>query len=782
MSTIAIRAENVSKAYRLGVRENRAETLVEAMGAVVKAPWRNFQRLRRLDTSASAGDAPDVLWALREVSFEICQGEIVGFVGRNGAGKSTLLKILSRITDPTGGRITVRGRLSSLLEVGTGFHPELTGRENVYMNGTILGMRRREIDRKFDEIVAFSGVERFLDTPIKRYSSGMKVRLAFSVAAHLEPDVLIVDEVLAVGDAEFQRKCLGKMQDVAGHGRTVLFVSHNMGAVQTLCSRAIALRDGRLIEDGPAAAVVRSYLASLNRREESGFAPGNPHRRTRGDLVLTGGRVLNGNGEPSTELTAGEAMTLEFSYANPAGHLSIEPTVIVRNGDDVPVLHLQPGYSGARIIAQRAGTLRCTLPRLPLALGDYRVDVKVTAGRGLVDHIPNALFFAVQASSFYPTGLSNQSKQGAVLADQDWGAASSFPAPPVLPRKTVEATVKPPARDRVAVVIPFYQRTPGPLGRALESCFAQTVPPARIVVVDDGAPVDPESEIAALPPAARSCIDIVRRPNGGPGAARNTGLDYLRTWTGRIAFLDSDDTWVPEHLFRAGRVLDNGFTAVTADWIPIGGEASAYAAYGLFDPQAHRRLSLPWPAFAFTGDLVMQQLRAPLGRLSTLVLDGAKHGQLRFDPRLRHSGEDRRFFIDLARDGVALAVIAAPGCRSGRGINIFARVAWGSGAMLDIELDRLRLAASLRRELSAPDHRRALDSFSNETIDRFWRGWLHGSVRGRLELARLSRCAALDIAAIRRLPGVVRQTIHDRGAAVMAPEAAPLQIGTPRST
>ena len=209
-----------------------------------------------------AGDEVEEFWALKDVIFEVKRGEVVGIIGRNGAGKVTLLKILSRITEPTEGRVTIKGRVASLLEVGTGFHPELTGRENIFLNGAILGMTRAEISRKFDEIVAFAEVEKFLDTPVKRYSSGMYVRLAFAVAAHLEPEILVVDEVLAVGDAEFQKKCLGKMQDVAGHGRTVLFVSHNMGAIQALCGRVILLRAGGVSYAGPSDAGIEKYLSS----------------------------------------------------------------------------------------------------------------------------------------------------------------------------------------------------------------------------------------------------------------------------------------------------------------------------------------------------------------------------------------------------------------------------------------------------------------------------------------------------------------------------------------
>ncbi|MEA3410993.1 MAG: ABC transporter ATP-binding protein [Pseudomonadota bacterium] len=263
---LAIEVENISKIYRIGTREKSNDNFAGAMFDYVRSPLENFRKYKSLydfsDVEQSTGEDedPSVLWALRDVSFEIPRGEVVGVIGTNGAGKSTLLKILSRITPPTRGQVGIRGRVSSLLEVGTGFHQELTGRENVYLNGTILGMRKREVDRKFDEIVDFSGVDKFLDTPVKRYSSGMRVRLAFAVAAHLEPEILIIDEVLAVGDATFQQKCMNKMQDVGQQGRTVLFVSHNMAAVTRLCPRAILLDQGGLVEDGPSNRVVEHYL------------------------------------------------------------------------------------------------------------------------------------------------------------------------------------------------------------------------------------------------------------------------------------------------------------------------------------------------------------------------------------------------------------------------------------------------------------------------------------------------------------------------------------------
>ncbi len=260
MNQIAVRVENLSKQYHIGTLDKHA-TFREILVDSFTAPFRRV-RSKLQGCNGPVPEAEDTIWALRDISFEIKRGEIVGIIGRNGAGKSTLLKILSRITEPTLGFAEIHGRVGSLLEVGTGFHGELSGRENIYLNGAILGMRKSEIARKFDEIVAFAEVEKFIDTPVKRDSSGMYLRLAFAVAAHLEPDILIVDEVLAVGDASFQAKCLGKMEDVRRHGRTVLFVSHNMPAITRLCQRAILLDGGRTIADAPAHQVVRTYLES----------------------------------------------------------------------------------------------------------------------------------------------------------------------------------------------------------------------------------------------------------------------------------------------------------------------------------------------------------------------------------------------------------------------------------------------------------------------------------------------------------------------------------------
>jgi lipopolysaccharide transport system ATP-binding protein len=271
---LAIRVEGIGKQYRIGARQIRPRTMREAVGRALAAPIHNLRHLRSLG-ALNGGEQIDAIWALRDISFDLMAGDVLGIVGQNGAGKSTLLKVLSRITTPTTGRAWVHGRIGSLLEVGTGFHPELTGRDNVYLNGAILGMERQYIRSRFEEIVAFSGVDQFLDTPVKHYSSGMYLRLAFAVAAHLPSEILVVDEVLAVGDAEFQKKCMAKMSEVATEGRTVLFVSHNLTAVQRMCPRSVLLQGGRLIADGPTEGVLRTYLS---------LSPDAPKPRKRFDL------------------------------------------------------------------------------------------------------------------------------------------------------------------------------------------------------------------------------------------------------------------------------------------------------------------------------------------------------------------------------------------------------------------------------------------------------------------------------------------------------------------
>ncbi|MDQ3917751.1 MAG: ABC transporter ATP-binding protein [Acidobacteriota bacterium] len=304
MSKPIVKVEGLSKQYRLGAIQGSYTTLREALIGRVRAP---LNRLRR-----GAGGDGETLWALRDVSFQVEPGEVLGIVGRNGAGKSTLLKILSRITEPTAGRAQLYGRVASLLEVGTGFHPELTGRENIFLNGAILGMRRAEIARKFDEIVAFAEIEKFIDTPVKRYSSGMYVRLAFAVAAHLEPDILVVDEVLAVGDFEFQKRCLGKMQDVTRLGRTVLFVSHNHQAIKSLCHRAIMLDHGRIEKEGDASSIVQSYLTGSG---ASGMIIWPEEKRPgNSSFKLSSVRLLDAEGSETSVVNLSEDFAVEICY------------------------------------------------------------------------------------------------------------------------------------------------------------------------------------------------------------------------------------------------------------------------------------------------------------------------------------------------------------------------------------------------------------------------------------------------------------------------------------
>lgn len=360
---VVIRAEWLGKKYLIGHQGERERYI--ALRDVIARNVRNLAR-SGIDLVKGrpnvAGDEIEEFWALKGLDFEIGRGEVVGVIGRNGAGKSTLLKILSRITEPTEGRVEIRGRVASLLEVGTGFHPELTGRENIYLNGAVLGMSHAEIRRKFDEIVAFAEVERFLDTPVKRYSSGMYVRLAFAVAAHLEPEILIVDEVLAVGDAEFQKKCLGKMGEVAGHGRTVLFVSHNMAAVQTLCSRTFLLAGGALEFSGPTRAAVARYLDTR--------ASVSPRRRTiHPGLALTSAAVSPTPSDPVRPVE----ITFEFLAEEPQRLL--ECAVIVRspNVDRVGIIDGREFGIAPCDLAPGTSRLRVSLEGLPLVAGRYTV-------------------------------------------------------------------------------------------------------------------------------------------------------------------------------------------------------------------------------------------------------------------------------------------------------------------------------------------------------------------------------------------------------------------------
>jgi lipopolysaccharide transport system ATP-binding protein len=383
----AITIDNLSKAYHIGLKQERHDTFVGALQGLVRAPLKNFRHLSRLNTFRHCDDSEDIFWALRDVSFGVQEGEVVGIIGRNGAGKSTLLKILSRITEPTRGRAVIRGRVSSLLEVGTGFHQELTGRENVYMNGTILGMTKREIDRKFDEIVDFSGVEKFLDTPIKHYSSGMKVRLAFAVAAHLEPEILIIDEVLAVGDAEFQKKCLGKMHDVARGGRTVIFVSHNMAAVEALCTRGVFLAGGAVRADCSTREVIDLYLDDTHRRSTRPSMLGKaPPTRAR----FTAVRVYCNNNETCI-IPVGSPVVFRIGYEAFEQLKGCRLRLKIINRHDQVVAKFTtdvcPNFCGS---FDGEGEVNCYVPAFNLMPGEYTISLVMKHGQERLHHIADA--------------------------------------------------------------------------------------------------------------------------------------------------------------------------------------------------------------------------------------------------------------------------------------------------------------------------------------------------------------------------------------------------------
>lgn len=399
-SDIALNVQDVSKLYRIGAREARRDTMAQSLAAMIRSPIRNFKRYRSLydftDVDLDGPTPKDVIRALDGVNFQVRRGEVLGIIGVNGAGKSTLLKVLSRITPPTRGRLAIRGRVSSLLEVGTGFHPELTGRENIYLNGTVLGMRKREVDRKFDEIVDFSGVDTFLDTPVKRYSSGMRVRLAFAVAAHLEPEILIIDEVLAVGDASFQRKCLNKMEDVGKDGRTVLFVSHNMATVTRLCPRALLLKNGRIIDDGPADRVVSEYLSGDHgttaiHEWPDEDAPGN------GTVRLRALRVLDADLRPAETIDIRRPTVLEIEFEVVRAGRLLLPHFQLYNEEGVHLfktVDLDPGWRGRPRPSGRYVS-RALIPGNFLAEG----RVYVSAGVCAIEPIQPA-FFVRQAVAF----------------------------------------------------------------------------------------------------------------------------------------------------------------------------------------------------------------------------------------------------------------------------------------------------------------------------------------------------------------------------------------------
>jgi lipopolysaccharide transport system ATP-binding protein len=414
--------QDLSKQYKLGgKRIQRTENFRELLQRGASAP---FRALTGRSGDGVAKEELYTFWALHHVSFDVQQGDVLGIIGRNGAGKSTMLKILSRITSPTSGTVTVRGRMASLLEVGTGFHPELTGRENIFLNGAILGMRKAEISRRFDEIVAFAEVEKFLDTPVKHYSSGMYVRLAFAVAAHLDPEILVVDEVLAVGDLTFQKKCLGKMSEVSRGGRTVLFVSHNMAAVENLCTRGVVLHQGELSFDGTAKDAIQYYLNSLSVRSGTGHVvelDDVGDRRSFVAPLLRRLEFLTENEQPLTEgLPIGSRLKVKvnFELPNPTAHFNVGLGFNNSYGHRIFTAHsvFEPNrWEKERVGAQ---VLSCEIPSFTLTPGEYTVKVWLDLKGSEADAIEDAAKITVLASDFYGTGKVPWN--GAMVLKHNW--------------------------------------------------------------------------------------------------------------------------------------------------------------------------------------------------------------------------------------------------------------------------------------------------------------------------------------------------------------------------
>ena len=420
MSDVVIRAEGLGKRYLIGHRARSGErytALRDVVGKAVKSAARSAYDMVR-GAPIVIGDEVEEFWALKDVAFEISRGEVVGIIGRNGAGKSTLLKILSRITEPTTGRVSICGRVASLLEVGTGFHPELTGRENIYLNGAILGMSRAEIKRKFDEIVAFAEVEKFLDTPVKRYSSGMYVRLAFAVAAHLEPEILVVDEVLAVGDAEFQKKCLGKMQDVAGDGRTVLFVSHNMAAIENLTSKSLLLEGGGVVASAATSDVVSLYLDRLRvSHSNTSIQFGDAQIRM---------EVLAADGEHQTAFRCGSEIAFRIYCLAPTPIMGLELRIPIFTAAGFRITTLSSRHQSTEVLSADGRAIFLAHWRNNcLAPGKYNVWLALYQDGQYKAHWENVIELHVIEADYYSTGRMPDGGMGPLLPDCRWQSPRS---------------------------------------------------------------------------------------------------------------------------------------------------------------------------------------------------------------------------------------------------------------------------------------------------------------------------------------------------------------------
>ncbi len=416
MRSTVIKVEGVSKQYRLGVvGTGTIANDLTRWWAKARGKEDPFLRIGDANDRTTKGSS-DYAWALKDINFEVKQGDVLGIIGKNGAGKSTLLKILSQVTTPTTGEIKVKGRIASLLEVGTGFNPELTGRDNIFLNGSILGMTKKEIKSKFDEIIDFSGVERYIDTPVKRYSSGMYVRLAFAVAAHLEPEILIVDEVLAVGDAEFQKKCMGKMKDVSGQGRTVLFVSHNMAAVRNLCTTGIILQNGLLVYNGSSEDACNQYLGSAIEKSNVNISE-RTDRKGNGDLRISDVYFENKNGVRLAQLVSSEFVKLVLDYKKniESDIRDLFVGVIIKNDSDVVQTVIATDELGVKLLINKSeGKIVVEMPKVLLRGGTYTVNLMITvrpnsaSNHMILDNVENAITFNVERGDHWNVGHINR--------------------------------------------------------------------------------------------------------------------------------------------------------------------------------------------------------------------------------------------------------------------------------------------------------------------------------------------------------------------------------------
>lgn len=421
--TTVISIESLSKVYRLGqIGTGTFARDLNVWWAKLRGRPNPLLKIGQIDNGNREGET---IWALKDVSFTVEQGDVLGIIGRNGAGKSTLLKILSRVTAPTSGRVRLKGRVASLLEVGTGFHPELTGRENIYLNGAILGMNRKEIDCKFDEIVDFAEVEKFIDTPVKRYSSGMYVRLAFAVAAHLEPEILVVDEVLAVGDAEFQKKCLGKMGDVAKEGRTVLFVSHNMAAIESLCKRVILIKAGQIQKSGPVTEVISTYLSDSSSSEENNLLDMPAEQREgSGRIRFIRWKVRDDLLGPGRTVRMAQPCAFEIEYIsdNDQSLTNVQVSITIKDAYGKPLVTSATHFLDSHLdkVPPR-GVFVCRFKSLPLLPNKYQVQLFCEVKGEMAHRLSNAGVFRVVESDVYGTGKVPKQKHGVFLIqDYQW--------------------------------------------------------------------------------------------------------------------------------------------------------------------------------------------------------------------------------------------------------------------------------------------------------------------------------------------------------------------------